>query len=74
MIISWRLPLRSFIKGNYAVAQGLHIKKQVVITLDIAAVKRSKKYVQLVMDFSKKRLEPQIRNKQERQIRERKNK
>lgn len=54
MIISWRLPLRSFIKGNYAVAQGLHIKKQVVITLDIAAVKRSKKYVQLVMDFSKK--------------------
>lgn len=35
-------------------AQGLHIKKQVVITIDIAAVKRSKKYVQLVMDFSKK--------------------
>lgn len=34
-------------------AQGLHIKKQVVITLDIAAVQRSKKYVQLVMDFSK---------------------
>lgn len=49
-------------------AQGLHIKKQVVITLDIGAVKRSKKYVQLVMDFSKKRLGTQIRNKQERQI------
>lgn len=43
-------------------AQGLHIKKQVVITIDIAAVKRNKKYVQLVMDFSQKRLEPQIRN------------
>lgn len=54
MIISWRLPLRSFIIGNYAVAQGLHIKKQVVITMDIGAVKRNKKYVQLVMDFSLK--------------------
>lgn len=35
-------------------AQGLHIKKQVVITMDIGAVKRNKKYVQLVMDFSLK--------------------